>query len=220
MFMVVSNGRGNNAVIIASYSAICNWGIKIWSNETLIYHSYMAVIEVISGALLSIVIFKHDYCMLLILYTLRLLLGTQKGPSTIANMADILHTLTNCLMDNFICSRALMGRCGSYCVLWSHVVVTAEFLIYLRRPCDIMIMIHTSSTIERNPHLLIRSSYIQVWWRIIAYETLMTLACSCLKIVPTCQDPVWMNINKLTCSISINRCLRVLSNWWHLLLAW
>jgi hypothetical protein len=37
----------------------------------------MAVIEVISRTLLSIVILKHYYSMLLILYTLRLLLGTQ-----------------------------------------------------------------------------------------------------------------------------------------------
>lgn len=181
----------------------------------------MAVIEVISGALLSIVILKHNYSMLLILNTLRLFFRAQKGSSTIANMADILHTLPNCLMNNFISSRALVSRSRCDCILWGHVVVAAEFLIYLRRSGDIVILIQrlgTTCTIERNSHLLIRSSYIQIWRWIIANKTLMTLACGSLKIVCASQDPVWMNVNKLTCSISINRSLRMLSNWWHLLL--
>jgi hypothetical protein len=56
-----------------------------------------------------------------------------------------------------------------------------------------MILIHrlgTTHTIERDSHLLIRSSYVQIWGRVIAYETLMTLACGSLKIISSCQNPV------------------------------
>lgn len=223
MFMVVTNRWSDNALIIASYSTICNGSINVGSNETLIYHRDMAVIEVICRALLSIVILKNDYPMLLILYTLRLFLRTQEGSSAITYVVYILHTLANCLMNNFIISRALVGRSGSYCVLWSHIVVAAEFLINLRRSCDVVIVIHrlrAASSIERNSHLLIWSSYIQIWRRVITNKTLMTLACGCLKIVSASQDPVWMNVNKLTSSVSINRSLGVLSNRWHLLLTW
>jgi hypothetical protein len=117
LFMVVTNRRRNYALIIASHSAICYGGIKVRSNETLINHGNMAVVEVISWTLLSVVIFKYYNSMLLILYTLRLFLGTQQGPSTIAYMAYILHALANCLMNNFISSRALVGRSRSDCVL-------------------------------------------------------------------------------------------------------
>jgi hypothetical protein len=56
-----------------------------------------------------------------------------------------------------------------------------------------MILIHrlgTTHTVERDSHLLIRSSYIKIWGRIIAYETLMALACGRLKIISSCQNPV------------------------------
>jgi hypothetical protein len=102
--------------MIAANSTVCYGSIQIRTNEALIDHRNLAMIEVVSRALLSIVIFQN-HCLLIrrgiwiVVHSLWLLLRAQKSAPTVVKKGHILNALTNSCGVNYLVSTwPLMSR--------------------------------------------------------------------------------------------------------------
>ncbi len=224
VLVIVADRRSYYRMIVTSDSTVCNRCVKIRSYETLVNHGNLTVIKVVCRALLSIVVFQHNSLLILVvlLGTLNLLLGAQQCTTAVTYVAHILDTLSDGRMYYLICAWTLVRGSRNNCILRSHVVVSAEFLIHLWWLCYVICTmidgyrLRAAHTVEWDSHFLIRRTYFQVGRRIVSYKSLMTLTGGSLKVIA--QYPVRVNIYKLLVSLPVNRSLWMLSDWRHLLL--